>query len=262
MKQKILAAKNVLIIIVGLITGMLSMPAKAAVPVIDGGNLVQNIITAVEEVAQTYKQIEEYETQLQQYENMLQNTATSPSFIWAQAQETIDGLLAAVDTLSYYKQQLGSIDAYLGKFKNMSDYQQSNCFKPAGCSAADYAAMNENRVLASESQKKSNDAMFKVIDKQQDTLRADAATLQRLQRNAQTADGQMQALSYANQLAGGQTNQLLQIRGLLVAQQSMLATQVQSKTDAEAKHQAAHVTSTESRIDKTNSPKNWLELTH
>jgi type IV secretion system protein TrbJ len=239
MQSKFLAAKNALIIIIGLAASMLSMPAQAGIPVIDGGNLVQNIITALEEVAQTYKQIEEYETQLQQYENMLQNTATSPDFIWAQAQDTIAGLLAAADTLSYYKQQLGNIDAYLGKFKNMGDYRQSDCFKPAGCSDSDYAAMNENRVLASESQKKANDAMFKVIDKQQDTLKADAQTLQRLQRNAQNADGQMQALSYANQLAGGQTNQLLQIRGLLVAQQSMLATQMQSKTDTDAKQQVA-----------------------
>ena len=36
------------------------------------GNLTQNIMTAIEEVAQTAKQIEQYQTQLQQYENMLQ----------------------------------------------------------------------------------------------------------------------------------------------------------------------------------------------
>lgn len=41
--------------------------------------------------------------------------------------------------------------------------------------------------LASESQKKANDALFKGLDKQQTNLTADAATLQRLQSAAQGA---------------------------------------------------------------------------
>lgn len=42
--------------------------AIAGIPVIDGGNLAQNIIGVLESINQTLKQIEEYETQLQQYE--------------------------------------------------------------------------------------------------------------------------------------------------------------------------------------------------
>jgi len=36
-------------------------------------------------VAQTLKQIEQYQTQLQQYENMLQNTMAPAAYIWDQA---------------------------------------------------------------------------------------------------------------------------------------------------------------------------------
>jgi P-type conjugative transfer protein TrbJ len=82
----------------------------------------------------------------------------------------------------------------------------------------------QNRRLASESQKKANDALFKGLDQQQDALTADARTLQRLQGKAQGATGQMQAIGYANQLASQQANQLLQIRGLLIAQQNAIAT--------------------------------------
>ncbi|MGB0129579.1 MAG: type IV secretion system protein, partial [Rhodocyclaceae bacterium] len=57
-------------------------PAQAGIPVIDSGNLVQNVMTAVESVAQTLKQIEQYQTQLQQYENMLQNTMAPAAYIW------------------------------------------------------------------------------------------------------------------------------------------------------------------------------------
>jgi len=49
-------------------------------PVIDASNLTQNLMTAIETVAQTLKQIEQYKTQLQQYENMLQNTLAPAAY--------------------------------------------------------------------------------------------------------------------------------------------------------------------------------------
>lgn len=241
--------------------GTLSMPAHAGIPVIDGTNLAQNIMTAVESVAQTLKQIEQYRMQLQQYENMLQNTAAPAAYIWDQAQSTINGLMNATNTLNYYKNQLGSIDAYLSKFQDVNYYKSSPCFSNSGCTAAEWAAMQQARELGNASQKKANDALFKGLELQQRNLQSDAATLQRLQSVAQGATGQMQAFGYANQLASQQANQLLQIRGLLIAQQNAVATKMQADADKEAQQAAAHATSTESRIGKTASPKNWLDLT-
>ena len=105
-----------------------SIQAHAGIPVIDGGNLTQNILSAQESVAQTLKQILQYQTQLQQYENMIQNTAAPTAYIWDQAQSTINGLMNAVNTLDYYKNQLGSLDSYLGKFQDVSYYKSSPCF--------------------------------------------------------------------------------------------------------------------------------------
>ncbi|SFF17646.1 P-type conjugative transfer protein TrbJ [Paracidovorax wautersii] len=236
-------------------------PAQAGIPVIDGTNLSQNIMTAIESVAQTLKQIEQYSTQLQQYQNQLQNTMAPAAYIWDQAQSTINGLMNATNTLNYYKNQLGSLDSYIGKFQDVDYYKGSPCFSASGCSAAEWAAMKNVQPLASESQKKANDALFKGIEKQQDNLTADAATLQRLQSSAQGATGQMQAIGYANQLASQQANQLLQIRGLLIAQQNAVATKMQADADKEAQQAAAGATSRESRIERTVTPKNWLELT-
>ena len=53
---RFLAAKTALVL--ALTIGGASMPAHAGIPVIDGGNLAQNIMTAIESVAQTLKQIE------------------------------------------------------------------------------------------------------------------------------------------------------------------------------------------------------------
>jgi P-type conjugative transfer protein TrbJ len=214
------------------------MPAQAGIPVIDGTNLSQNIMSAMEAVAQTLKQIQEYQTQLQQYENQLQNTMAPAAHIWDQAQRTINDLNQATNTLAYYQNQLGSLDAYLGKFQDVAYYRSSPCFSAAGCSDAERAAMEENRRLASESQKTANDALFKNLELQQSNLEADARQLVRLQSAAQDADGQLAAIGYANQLASNQANQLLQIRSLLVAQQSAEATRLASELDDSARGEA------------------------
>ncbi|MCU3088495.1 conjugal transfer protein TrbJ, partial [Enterobacter hormaechei subsp. steigerwaltii] len=131
---RLLAAKTALAAV--LAGSIIIIPAQAGIPVIDGGNLVQNVMSAMEAVAQTAKQIEQYQTQLQQYENMLQNTAAPAAYIWDQAQATMNSLLAAQDTLTYYQNQLGSLDAYLGKFQDVAYYRSSPCFSSAGCSDA------------------------------------------------------------------------------------------------------------------------------
>ena len=259
MKTKNLAAK--VVVVVALVGPSITPPALAGIPVIDGANLTQTVMSAVENVAQTLKQIEQYRTQLQQYENMIQNTVAPAAYIWDQAQSTISGLMNAVNTLDYYKNQLGSLDSYIGKFQDVSYYKSSPCFSASGCSDAERAAMEQNRRLASESQKKANDALFKGLEQQQRNLASDSRMLERLQSAAQGATGQMQAIGFANQLASNQANQLLQIRGLLIAQQNAVTTRMQAEADLEARQQATHATSTESRIGKTASPKNWLELT-
>ena len=61
MKPKFLAAKLALVIAVS--STLAVTPVQAGIPVIDGTNLSQNIMTAIESVAQTLKQIEQYSTQ-------------------------------------------------------------------------------------------------------------------------------------------------------------------------------------------------------
>lgn len=218
---------------------VLMAPAHGALPVIDGSNLSQNIVTAMENVAHTMKQIQQYQTQLQQYENMLQNTTAPASQIWDSATTTMNQLRSSIDTLDYYKSRLGSIDAYLGKFKDTAAYRGSPCYSVTGCTPGEWAAMKESERWGSESQKKANDALFKSLDRQQDGIQADALQLQRLQSAAQGASGHLQAIGYANQLASHQSNQLLQIRALLIAQQNAMASRSQAIADREAKEGAA-----------------------
>ncbi|MGS0755503.1 type IV secretion system protein [Roseateles sp. GG27B] len=92
---KVLAAKNVIASALAL-SVWTAAPVNAAIPVIDAGNLAQNVMTAVESVAQTMKQVQQYQTQLQQYENMLKNTTTPAAYIWDGANSTMSKLRAAM----------------------------------------------------------------------------------------------------------------------------------------------------------------------
>jgi len=238
------ATRNFLVTSVVALMAATSFPGVVyafAMPVIDAGNLKQNIVTAAENVAHTLKQIQQYKTQLQQYENMLQNTVAPSQQIWDSATSTMNQLRGSIDTLNAYKASLGSIDAYLGKFKDMSAYRNSPCYSVNGCTPAQWAAMTDSERLGSESQKKANDALFKGLDRQLESLQTDAAQLQRLQAAAQGSTGQLEAIGYASQLASHQSNQLLQIRGLLIAQQNAIATRDQALVDREAKEAAAAI---------------------
>lgn len=237
MRKNNLAAKVALLSVA--IATIPLMPVHAGIPTVDVANIVQTSITALEAMAQTAQQIEQYQTQMMQYEDQIRHSLAPVSSVWDAAQDTMDKLVAAQNTLAYYENQLGSLDRYLEKYQDVEYYRNSPCFTAVGCSSAERAAMHENRVMASESQKKANDALFTTISAHQKSLKADAQTLEKLQRAAQSAEGQLQAIGYANQLASNQTNQLLQMRSLMTAQQAADATRHAAEMDAEAKSEAA-----------------------
>ena len=226
-----LAAKIIILAI--MVSGPIVPWVQAALPVIDTGNLQHNIITAAQSVAAVEKQIQQYQTQLQQYENMLQNTKLPKDYIWDQAEKTISKLLEAQDTLTYYKNHAGSLDAYLSRYQDIDAYQNSSSFNNEDAKAQRKVVLNA-RAQGSAAQKRANDAALRSVDQQQQTLVQDAATLTRLQAQASHAEGHMQALQAANQLASAQLHQLLQLRGLLIAQQNAVATRAQVVADREA----------------------------
>lgn len=254
--RTVAAAKTVLAFIAGFGIGE---PTFAQWAVLDAANVAQTTVTAVENIAQTLKQVQQYQTQLQQYENMLRNTTAPTTQIWDQAQTTMAQLRGSIDTLNYYKQTLGGVDAYLAHFKDTAAYQSSPCYSVNGCTQAEWDAMKASERLGSEAQKKANDALFRGLDRQQDAMIADARQLERLQSSAQGAQGQLQAIGYANQLASHQANQLLQIRALLIAQQNAIGTRNQVLADLEAKQQAAHNISTKDSDFSSvpSNPKKW-----
>lgn len=199
----------------------------ANLPVIDFTNLLES-------VTQTSQQLQQYKTQLSQYENMLENTKNLDKFTWDEATNTMDNLVDSIDTLNYYKQQAGSMNEYLSRYQDENHYRNMPCFNGGQCSEAELTALAQQEANASEAQKRANDAMLRGLELQEVAMKSDARQLTRLQEQAQGAPGQMAALQAANQLASAETNQLLQIRGLMVAEQNAQATRLAAIADKEA----------------------------
>ena len=241
MKQlKILAAKIILTAFLGISS------SYAGIPVIDSTNLTQNIMSATEDVAQTLKQIQQYttqlsqyQTQIQQYQNMMQNTLQPATNIWQSANTTMNGLLGTINTISHLQSQYGNLTNFNNKFQNIGSYQQNPCFTGAGCTQAQMASVLNSRSVGSSAQISADAASLQGLNQQQTALASDANTLVQLQGAAQGATGQLQALGYANQLASAQSTQLMQIRGLLIAQQNVFTTRFQAQTDQDAQQAAA-----------------------
>lgn len=233
------------------------------IPVFDASNLSQNLVSAMEAVAQTLTQmdqyttqINQYDTQLSQYDNMIKNTAAPTTYIWDKANSIITKVIDAQDMSDYYSNQAHDLDSYLNQFKSASFYRGSPCYGPTGCNDSDREAVWGAQLQAQDAEKKSTDALFKSVDQQQTNLRADAAQLERLQEAATTADGQMKAIQYANQLASNQSTQLLQIRALMAAQQSALANQMAARNDEKARNSAMQQNMTSGSYSM-DTPKTW-----
>lgn len=240
----------ILIVRASIVTVMLfAQPANATLPVIDFANWYESI-------TQTYQQIKQYQTQLEQYDNMLKNSKNLDAFTWDKANLTMDNLVNAIDTLNYYKQQAGGMDAYLSRYQNQDYYRHSPCFNGGQCTDTQREALLQHEVAASEAQKRANDAMLRGIEQQQGAMQSDARQLIRLQEQAQGAEGQMAALQAANQLASAETNQLMQIRGLMVAEQNAEATRAAAIADKEAM-QAAGDERFRAGSFKKSSGKTW-----
>ena len=216
--------KIVLTLVALALVAALPLTSPGGIPVIDDSNLVQNTTTALKQVAAYAQQVQQYQLQLQQYANQVKNTVAPVAQVWQAAQGTMNSVMGTVNMFQGGQSQL---QGYLNQFQNV------NYWLSASPNSYTY------QTAGSIAQKQANDALVNGIVAQQAQIRADAATLERLQSQASSADGQMKALYAANQLAALQQEQLLQIRALLVQEQQALAARGQTLANDEAMREAA-----------------------
>lgn len=212
--------------------GISSPVFAAGIPVLDVSNLGQTTVTALENVQQTLKQVEQYALQLKQYENEIKNTLAPSAYVWAQAQKTMNKVQTLQEQLDYYsKMDSSDLEKYLAKFGNVNFYKDSDNFG--------LQTVTETREAAIDASKKANDGLTQTLAQQHGALQSDAQDLETLQLSAQTAQGRLEAIQYTNQLLAQQSNQLLQLRSALLAQAAAENARQQAETTEAAMRAAA-----------------------
>ena len=253
------AALLIMVLLVIGNAGFTSYVRAGGMAVIDMANVKQSTITAIEAINQTEKQIEQYRTQLQQYENMIRNTLAPPAYVWAKVEYTMTKLINLSNSIRYYEQQYGGLDSYMQRFRNVEYYRSSSCFTlEEKCNDSAWKLLQDGQNTSTDSQKHANDSLLRGLSEHQNQIPLDAAHLQILQQKTESAQGQMEALQYANQLAAYQANQLLQMRQMLIAQHNATNTQSQAEVDQKAMQQAAREAATK-RLSPEILPagRNW-----
>lgn len=213
--------------------------SAGGIPVIDTSVLSQTTISALQNVAAVLKQIEQYQLQLKQYENQLRNTVAPAAYIWDQVNKTIQDMNKAIYLLKQYRSKLGDIQSYLKKYQSVDYYKSSPCFSIKGCTNAERAKLQKNQEELSKLQKLTNDGLLQSIDTQTSAIEKDALTLEKLQRSAHTAKGQMESMQYANQFNSALAHQVIQLRQLLAVRTQAEAVMRQGEIDKKARQEAA-----------------------
>jgi P-type conjugative transfer protein TrbJ len=209
MLRKVLTALAVWLSALGLVPVALG----TGIPVVDAllnstavVQLHQQITTATQNVAQTLKQIDQYvkqvqayETQLMQYAQQIKDATLPVSQVWNEAQGTMRDMMSLVN-----QAQGGQMLAYLQQYRDLNGWLSSNggYYNPA--------AMQQGYAL----QKSTNDTALQMAQAQRTALLNDVQRFQGLQGQAASADGANKLLSYANQIAAEQAQQLMQMRAL------------------------------------------------
>lgn len=215
-----------------------------AIPVFDPGNFAQNLVSAIEAVDQTLTQVMTYQNQLMQYEEILRNGAAPAVYTWDRIVSIQNKLQTIAHSLRDYRHWLRDLDDYLSKFADLDYYRSARCYgSDLSCPESEWDRIlresQDLNGLGSESRKKTLDQLMRALESSDEELAAESTNLGKLQRQAQAADGQMQALQVGNQLSAAEVQQLMQMRAIMVAQYRAVAVQALVEQNREAEQQAA-----------------------
>ena len=227
------------------VAAFLAAPSSTqAKPVFDAGNFAQNVVSAIEAVDQTLTQIMTYQNQLLQYEEMVRNGLAPAVYTWDRIVSIQNKLRTIAGSLRDYRHWLRDLDDYLSKFADLDYYRSARCYgSDLSCPESEWERIlresQDMHGLASESRKKTLDQLMKSLETSEEELAEESTNLEKLQRQAQSAEGHMQALQAGNQLSAAEVHQLMQMRAIMLALYRAIAVQALVEQTHEAQQRAA-----------------------
>jgi len=222
MKKLLLAA----LVVLGGFLG--SIEHGHAMAVIDSSNLAQNIVAAREAITQTQQQIQQLQTQLNQYKRMLQDAANPGNWNWGDIEDTLNQLKYTMGSLNKVAGDAGGINRYLDSFGSHDKYSDGSQYGSGS------SALYAGDLAGANLQKESADDLLKLVQEQQEAMNNYGKELERLKSQSSSAEGQQEAIQAGNQMMSMQIQLLSQIHALLMAQNTMMAAQVETQINREA----------------------------
>lgn len=268
-----------------LIAALLLQPpaarTRAQWVVTDPGNLIQNIISALQTVNSVLKQVQQYKTQLDQYTAQLRDIAAPAVYVWDLVDDTVATAKNVAGTLTNARQLVKTAHASLSQLGDPDYYRSSPCYNgqelpkyvtaatapqnspqvdvdpsSTGC-ALFLATLQAAQRESTQRQYKTNEELLKALDKQQESMDARLKRVQKLVKSSEHADGQLQAVQATNQLASAQIAELMEMRSLLLAQQNLAVEAKRQELEKQAAAQAAAASFFAGEHKPTPSPQGW-----
>lgn len=200
-----------------------------AMAVFDASNLAQNIVSANEAILHTQNQLMQIQNQLNQYKRMLQDATNPGSWNWGDIQNTLNQLKNTMRSINKIAGDAGGIEQYLDKFGSHEKYSSGSYY-----GSEDTAELYSGDLAGANLQKESADDLLKLVKEQQEAMDGYSDELEQLKSKTSGAEGQQEAIQAGNELASMQIQLLSQIHTLLLAQNTMLAAQVETNVNREA----------------------------
>lgn len=205
-----------------------------AMAVFDGSNLAQNVIAAQEAMRHTQNQIMQLQNQLQQYQRMLKDAMNPGSWAWGDIQNTINQLKNTMGSIKGLSGMAGSFDKLLSQFGSYDTYSSGSGYGGGHTSAS--ASLMAGDYAGSRMQKDTADDLLRVVKEQEEQLDQYQDQFEKLKNSASSAEGQQEAIQAGNQFLSMQVQLLTQIHALMMAQNNMLASVVQTENNRQARN--------------------------
>ena len=196
------------------------------------------------QVMQYQQQIQQYVNQFQSYKMMLQNIGQLPEAQWRQFQNSVLQLKHAVEFGQSISYTAANFDQKFNQvFKGYDQFVSQMQASPQSFQAA-YKTMYQ-------STRDTVKGALKSLKLQEQDLQSDEAVMAALQRQSQSAVGQLSAVQAANQIALHQTTQMKKLQKTIMTQANLQAEWIAKKNEDDAMRTAAREALRKNR-EKTN----------
>lgn len=223
---------------------------------VNGATETTQILNNIQLVQQYAKQVEQYQTQLQSLTNhiqqtqmMIQNLQMLPATMWQKFANDVLALKNIVQQGQAVSFAAANLDSqFASMYKGYSNYESS----------AALALGNRNTTFAGQyrtlnaSTRDNVNGALKALNTQMNALTTDEATMNLLQAQSQSADGQLKAVQAANEIALHQTDAIKKLQYTLMTQASTQAQWIATQNDKETAKRAL----SERRINAQKTNKN------